>query len=80
MNVVSEVDHFLLRKSLRRFAGEEEAIVKSVITLATADDAKKLELGYAKTDHCTLCGGKEGGYDHLAISCPKTEHVRQATP
>ena len=80
MNAVTEVDHFLLRKSLRRFAGEEEAILKSVVTLATVDDEKKFELGYSTTDHCTLCGGNEGGYDHIATCCPMTEHVRQSSP
>ena len=80
MNTVIEVDHFLLRKSLRRFVGEEEAILKSVVTLATVDDEKKFELGYSTTDHCTLCGGSEGGYDHVATCCPMTEQVRQGSP
>ena len=40
MKTIREVDHFLLRKSFRRFAGGGEALFKSVVTLATADDAK----------------------------------------
>ena len=41
-----ELDHFLLRKSLRAYTGENDAILKSVVTLATADDQKKFELDY----------------------------------
>jgi len=59
MRTVEEVDHFLLRKSMRKFAGEEEAILESVVTLATADDVRKFELDYAKTQASTLCGHAE---------------------
>ena len=35
---IQEVDHFILRKTSRKLKGEDEAILKSVVTLATADD------------------------------------------
>ena len=39
---VFDLDHYLLRNTLRQFHGEEESILKSVVTLATADDHNKV--------------------------------------
>ena len=74
---VKEVDHFILRKTLRKFKGEDEAILKSVITLATADDQKKFELDFATSEECSLCGAPKGGLDHLVATCTKLHHVRE---
>ena len=80
MNGVTEIDHCLVRKSLRKFAGEDEAILKSVVTLSTADDLKQIEMDYASSESCSLCGNAEGGYEDLMVCCPKLLHVRESSP
>ena len=77
---VPEIDHFILRKSLRDHVNEDEAILKSVVTLAIADDEKKHELGYTTTSACSLCGDSKGGFEHLMASCTALSHVRTKCP
>ena len=76
----AEIDHYVLRKSLRHVHGEDEAIIKSVVTLATADDHKRFELDYASSNACTRCGAPSGGVEHLLAHCPKLCHIRSLSP
>ena len=54
--------------------------MRSVITLATADDQKKFELDYASSEACTLCGALSGGIEHLVAFCSKLCHIRGKSP
>ena len=77
---VFEIDHYILRKTLRPFTNDDEAILKNVVTLAIADDQKKFELSYASSEACTLCGAPNGGIEHLVAFCSKLCHVRTRCP
>ena len=77
---LSEIDHYLLRITLRNFSGDDEAILKSVVILATADDQKRFELDYANSDGCLLCGSPGGGMEYLIDCCPTLSHIGNSSP
>ena len=72
-----EIDEYATKKTISRHNEEDNPIIKNITTLSRWVESKLADIEYHEDGKCTLCGNKDGSWEHIMKDCPHLKSTRE---